>query len=105
MKSRKRSDTGQSSHPDTVIEATRYVIDFNAGRIELLNDLLRDLGASSVGILDLIVVRRESIKVVDQLRVLGDIDRNSVHCVLPMRPKHDNGLGLDLCGDVSSDLR
>ena len=87
-----------------MIKTTIYSINFNTGSVQLLNNLFRDLRTSSIRELDLIIVRRESIEIIDQVRVLGNIDSNSIGLVLPMGTKHNHGLGLDRRSNVPSDL-
>ena len=68
------------------------------------HDLLRNLPATHIRILLLVVMSRETVEIVDQIRHLGPIDLDLPRLRLPMRREYYNGLGLHFGGDFFSDL-
>ena len=68
-----------------MVETALDSFNLNASAFELLDDLLRDLAAPPVRIFGLVVVRREAVEIVDQIRLLGDVDLDRVRAALPVR--------------------
>ena len=102
IQERDLSNTSQESHPDAMVKPSMNPIHSNTRNRELLDHLLGHLAASLVRVLVFIVVRWKTVKVVDQIRLLGDIDCHRAWAVLPVSREDDHGLWLHFGRDRGS---
>lgn len=72
----------------------------NTDTLQLLNDLLGNLRASTVRIIVFVVVFREAVKIIDQIRFLGNVDGNPIWAILPVSRTDNHSFELDFGGDL-----
>ena len=97
---RTHKPTGHEPYPNAVVEASLDSLNLDTNTLQLLDDLLGNRGASLVRILVFVVVRRESVEIVDQICVLCDIDTDLVGSVLPVGRKDNYRFWLDFRRDL-----
>lgn len=94
--------TSHKTSPDTMVKTPFDFIDFNPSNPKFLNNLFGNLSTPLVRILVLVVMCRKAIEIINDIHLLANIDLNLVRAALPVRRKDNDGLGLDLCGDLVS---
>ncbi len=83
-----------------MVKPSMNPIHSNTRNRELLDHLLGHLAASLVRVLVFVVVRWKTVEVVDQIRLLGDIDCHRAWAMLPVSREDDHGLWLHFGRDL-----